>query len=300
MNNGDLRHYMKVVQNESHKSNGRHLSDDELMTLLQQGDLREDERVSLRAHLVECSQCIDTFKEMRDFLADDSPAQPQVDEIAKERVWRAVRPQSVADKSPKTTRRRPIIAHAVAACLAIMFIIAGILAINLWQQKQFLLSQLQNEQKQNAEIAEKIKALEGQQQPPQVPPATPNTDTERQVAKLKEPSINTLILDVFPTDSTERGSGSGSNTPTIPSTAKNFVLLLNAAGRPQYPNYQVEILDGNNKTVWTSAGLKRDNLGNFSLSLTKDFLPRGGYRLRVYGISGQKRQHVADYSVRVN
>lgn len=114
-------------------------------------------------------------------------------------------------------------------------------------------------------------------------------------------AVNTPIYDVFPADAAVRGNNQSKNELTVPNSAKSIVLILNAAGRADYPSYRAELLDSAGAIIWRGAGLKKDALGNFTLTLARRGLKSGNYRLRLFGRNepGAAAQIVAEYRLTI-
>lgn len=124
-------------------------------------------------------------------------------------------------------------------------------------------------------------------------PLPSNSPTEKLDNSLV--AVNTPIYDVFPSDSVVRSGNQSANKLLVPNAAKNVVLILNAAGRADFPVYQAALLDGAGKIVWRGGGLRKDATGNFSLSISRSALKTGDYRLELSSAA----QSVADYSINV-
>lgn len=108
-------------------------------------------------------------------------------------------------------------------------------------------------------------------------------------------AVNTPIYDVFPSDAAVRSGTQSQNKFAVPVAAKSIVLILNAAGRAEFSSYRAELLSSTGKTIWRGAGLKKDNLGNFTIMLSRAALKTGSYRLRLF--SGA--QTIAEYPITI-
>ncbi len=106
-------------------------------------------------------------------------------------------------------------------------------------------------------------------------------------------AVNTPIYDVFPSDAVVRSSEQSANKLIVPNAAKSVVLILNAAGRAEFPIYQASLLNGAGKTVWRGGGLRKDAMGNFTLTISRTALKTGNYRFKLSSGS----QSVAEYPV---
>lgn len=131
--------------------------------------------------------------------------------------------------------------------------------------------------------------------PPQNLPSAPREKSDNSLV-----AVNTPIFDVFPADSVARGDEAAKNKLVVPKTAKNVVLILNAAGRADFPVYQAELFNDSGKTIWRGGGLRKDATGNFTLSLSGALLKSGNYRLELFGkTSGAAAQAIAEYAITI-
>jgi hypothetical protein len=64
-----------------------------------------------------------------------------------------------------------------------------------------------------------------------------------------------------------------------------------------FPDYAIEILDGQNRSVWRAQGLKRGALGNFAITLNGSFLAAGEYRFRLSGKTDTGYPPITEYRV---
>lgn len=117
-----------------------------------------------------------------------------------------------------------------------------------------------------------------------------------QVEELSSPQLNAPILDLYPAGSTR---GGGAAVQTVPPDARLFTLVLNPAGRgPAFEEYELEILEGQ-EVVLQEGGLKPNPFGSFSVTLSRDLLGPGDFRVRLVGIGSGQRQTVEEYALRI-
>ena len=126
-----------------------------------------------------------------------------------------------------------------------------------------------------------------------------NEELARSADELSRPQLNPAIADLDPRDSV-RGGGTGAvRTIEIPSGARLFTLILNITGQPPYSDYALEIRNANNKLIWQGQGLKKSADNTFTVALTRQLLPAGQYRFRLFGLRGNKKELVEDYAVHI-
>ncbi len=162
------------------------------------------------------------------------------------------------------------------------------------QEKAKLQEEKDDLQKRVAALQTEIERAKQQKQTAPEIVLPPNSSTEKPDNSLV--AVNTPIYDVFPSDAVVRGSGDQSaNKLVVPNAAKNVVLILNAAGRADFPNYQAVLLNSAGKSVWRGGGLRKDATGNFTLTISRAALKTGNYRLKLSSGS----QTVADYPITI-
>lgn len=123
------------------------------------------------------------------------------------------------------------------------------------------------------------------------------------VDELTSPT-STAVVDLYP-DTSTRGAG----TPLVPPTAELITVILRdprPPGRPAFDRYGVEILRQDGSEVWQddgsggAAGLT-PIYGSFSLTLNRDRLGAGDFRLRLVGIGPEgARETVGEYALRID
>lgn len=166
-------------------------------------------------------------------------------------------------------------------------------------EKQRLEEEKNGLQKQIARLQTEIERAK--QVPPQAfgdmsPPPQDRNDAPTNKIDESLVVVNTPIYDVFPADAAVRGGEQSGNKLVIPNQAKNVVLILNAAGRAEFSDYQIELINNAGKTIRRGGGLRKDASGNFTLTLSKTILKTGNYRLRLTSKnSAGAPQTVAEY-----
>ena len=118
-----------------------------------------------------------------------------------------------------------------------------------------------------------------------------------QVEDLSSPQLNAPILDLYPAGSTR---GESPAVQTVPPDARLFTVVLNPAGRPAFQEYELQIVDAEGKEIRRDGGLKPNPYGSFSVTLSRDLLGSGDFRVRLVGIDpGGGRQTVEEYALRI-
>ena len=120
----------------------------------------------------------------------------------------------------------------------------------------------------------------------------------RTVAELSSPEPNAPVLDLYASGT--RSEGSPAPALTVPSNAKFFTLILNAAGQRRYEGYRVEILGAGGGEVWSDRRIEPSSFGSFSLTLPRRAVGPGDFRVRLFGQSGETTEEpIEEYAFRV-
>lgn len=118
------------------------------------------------------------------------------------------------------------------------------------------------------------------------------------VEDLSSPQANAPVLDLYPASSI-RGEG-GPAVQAVPPDARLFTVILNPPGRTDFEAFEVEILDAEGDVVRTQQGLEPNRFGSFSLTVPRDLLGAGDFRVRLVGIGPEgARQTVEEYALRI-
>ena len=123
---------------------------------------------------------------------------------------------------------------------------------------------------------------------------------ETQLAELGtpadlEPAINLPVVDIYPETMVLRGGGATSTEKvTIPADSEGLVLILGSQSNGDGP-FTLEVADGA-RVAWRGDGLRRQERGEFTVTLPANLLPRGDLSLRVLNPAGEV---VERYKLRV-
>lgn len=131
------------------------------------------------------------------------------------------------------------------------------------------------------------------------------TQLDEKVKELNAPQLNSPVLDVHPAELLQRKSGDQAanhdvNELAIPADAKLATLILNSQNPDAYQSYSIEMLDHQNKVIWSETGLMRSPSNDYTVSLRAESLaPGASYTINVYGVSKGRRVKVESYRIRV-
>lgn len=114
---------------------------------------------------------------------------------------------------------------------------------------------------------------------------------------LSQPRVNVHIGDLVPrAEDVER---SAADQLRVPHGAEHVLLLLNLADFREFSGYRVEIVDQDERQVWSSEALRRTPDGNFTVEVHRRLLLAGEYRVELYGLEDGARTRLARYEVDV-
>jgi hypothetical protein len=121
-------------------------------------------------------------------------------------------------------------------------------------------------------------------------------DLRRRLAEASAPQLNVPLISLEP-DALR--SEPGAATVVLPADAKLLTIVLNTADEREYQDYELRILDGRGSLVWNGRGLRKSARNTFTLSVPRDVLGVGEYRLELTGVRGGQAGAVQAYQVRV-
>jgi hypothetical protein len=230
------------------------------------GELAEDEAEDLRDHLAVCRECARTVLDLASF-PDVAPRDPE----------RAPSDSQLADEVAAVRARIAEIDLPIAEVVPLRSPQKPALRQPAWLIAAVLAAAVVGLSYWTYALRGSFAAL------------------QREVA---EPRLNTWTVSL-----TEERGGTPGKTIRFAEDQDDSTLILNYFGpHRELEDYAAEIVEPNGELVWSSTGLRPNpEIGNFSLSLHRDFLPAGEYRFVVYGIGIGKeaREQLASYLVRI-
>jgi len=119
----------------------------------------------------------------------------------------------------------------------------------------------------------------------------------RTVETLGTPEPNAPVIDLY--SGASRSAGSPQPGATIPRDFRFFTVILHPPHSRSTKRYRVEILREGGGSVWSRDGVAPDPLGPLPLTLTRSLIGPGEYRIRLFDESGNPREPVMDYALRV-
>jgi hypothetical protein len=283
---------------------------EEILMQAAAGELNQSERERVADHLMTCSDCAEEYRLVRSLKpwaeqvaasAGESGEKPGVTP-----TWPTIQQREETTGFSEPRRRRVAfvlssrrVPYALAASLVIVSLALGAWIASLRQGNQRLAARL-NEQisQQNQSIAAATESLNQARR--QLEEATRRAaQYETEIAELSQPQLNAPIIDLDPRDSLRSGTRGNLRTIELPSSANVFTLVLNVVGQPSFDNYALEILDLRGHSIWQGQGLRKSPYNTFTLTLPRRLLPAGQYRLKLYGLRGDRKELVQEYAMRV-
>jgi hypothetical protein len=132
--------------------------------------------------------------------------------------------------------------------------------------------------------------------------AAPGTDTaqvaelRRRLAEASAPQLNVPLVSLEP--DALRGEP-GAAAIVLPPDARLLTIVLNTADNREYQDHELKILDGRGTIVWTGRGLRKSPRNTFTLSVPREVLGVGEYRLELAGVLDGRPGAVQTYHVRI-
>jgi hypothetical protein len=112
---------------------------------------------------------------------------------------------------------------------------------------------------------------------------------------LSRPQLNAPVQDLTPGGA--RGGEGGPLELRLPPHTGLFTLVLNPASPRDFPAYAVDIAPAEGSVLWSGEGLEKNAYGSFSLALPRSLMPDGRYTIRLYGVTGARREPLGDYDL---
>jgi Putative zinc-finger len=120
-----------------------------------------------------------------------------------------------------------------------------------------------------------------------------NVSLRNQRDELSRPEVNPQIVELSP--SPLRGGGAAGE-PALKPEGRQVTLVLHSDDPRRFADYEVELTGADGTVIWKEKGLRRQELGYFSLILPRRLLESGD-RLRLWGIEGERREPLGEYSL---
>lgn len=242
------------------QATGPHLEPEEIAAY-HDGRLSAEDEQRVQDHLVACRECSELLLDLEGLADPGFGAGEALPDGAGERVWESVR-KEIQPANVVPFRREERSRTETPRSLRSLRLLAAMLLLSTMALSGWVAS------------------------------------LRDRVQELSSPQANTPILDLYPASSV-RSEGSSPAVPPVPADARVFTVILRPPGRPAFDAFGIEVLREDGSEVWRDDGLK-PTYGSFSLTLTRDRLGSGDFRLRLVGIGPEgDRQTIGEYALRI-
>jgi hypothetical protein len=295
----------------THDASVKHPLDAELVDYLN-GRLADSACENIQEHLVVCDQCLELFRDMRNFFdAHRRDEQMITEDITSEwrGLWNRIKEEPQRHQPaaiPVRSRFRPGSAVMVGLAAAVLLVFGlGLWALSQRLQKQELAARLAGAEKQTAELqieranlGDRVKQSEQEKLELQERARLAMESRASERANTRAPELNVPIYDLYARNFSRRSGGETElNRIKAPAAASLLVLILNGEGLASSASYRIEILSQKGRTIWRGKGLTKGHLGNLTVTVDRTLLPNGTYSLKLFGPEGTNA--LAEYLLRI-
>jgi hypothetical protein len=306
----------------------------ELLARAAAGELTPVEREQTADHLATCSACageyraISSLKSWAEDMSADASVAPPVTAAPIRLLPSTYNPQ--LETAGGKSRSSFYFPYALAAAAVILSLTLGALLISKSRENQRLLAQADEAARRNAEaiptaepLAESRRLLDettrraeeesaarraaeaelarrdAAARPSNQPRGKVASGQRRDEARFSAPDVNVPIFDLDPQDGGRGEQSSQITTIELSPDTDLFTLILNLGGKQASGSFSLEVIDKNNRTVWTGRGLRKSAYNNFTVAMRRRSFPEGEYRLKLFGSSDGRRQLIEQYTIRL-
>ena len=319
MTNGEeFRAYMKAANRTSGSNDNRHLTEAQAIAYCR-NEMSAPEHEAAEAHLIWCEQCITLFRNARDFLDPAGDDEQEVSSAETDEAFRSLwqRVQSDASENDRTSDTATVLSGdfqrargkrnlspvtlALAESLLVSFFALGWVTWRLWgerqsrQESQEIAMRLESRQR---ELEQQLSQVEqhGSAQLKQERDQRLAAEAERDQLQARLSQQSDQYVPVYSaTLSSARGAEDDVKL-RFTGAIKAARLRLLISKPYEFPEYAIELADGNGRIVLKTSGL-RPTGDDGALSMRVNRLNSGKYRLRLFG--GKDKKQLGEYGVLV-
>jgi hypothetical protein len=286
------------------------------------GELTQAERERAADHLSTCSDCVNEYRAIsslkswaEDVAVDGLSQNGNVGRI------RLVAP--LYDKNRAASRPLSFyLPYAVAAASVVLSLILGTLLLSEWRENRRLIAQVDQEHSTRKtgsdetveSLAETRRLLDETTRRADQESAArraaeealakrgANTNSrhdQRGSDQSSKADVNVPIFDLVPQGGQRGEQDVDATSIELPQDTDLFTLILNLSGKHSNKNYSLEIVDRNNRTIWTGRSLRKSAYDNFSIAMRRRSFPAGQYRLRLYGLDNGRKELIEQYAIQL-
>jgi len=292
---------MEIDLEQFDDGNECQMSIDEMIAFSQKR-MAPAEREAARLHILQCDECLQLFKDVNDFFEPRREDEVEIGELQVRRAWKEFWPK-VRDMIGPSRRKFPRAFWPMAAAAGLLLLLgppAVLVSLEREgkEQAQRQIAQMQNEQsKLEARLGqiERNAADQLKQEREQRAQAEARAQTlQTQLNELRQARQNVPIYSR--TLANEKG-GADDWQLSNPGAAKTFWLNLDIAEPYKFPEYSIELLDRQGRSVAERHGLRPVGSGRLSFALSRSEAPAGQYSLLLYGHSRTSKQNLGKYEL---
>jgi hypothetical protein len=307
--NEELRIYMKAARAEFYDGDERHLGKDEMIAFCQER-MAAAGREAARRHIIQCDHCLQLFKDVNDFFGPPREDEVEVGELQVRRAWKEFWLQ--AKDMQETTAgaielSRGGFSRVIWPMAAAASLLLGLATVFAWREKegketaQRQIAQMQNEQsKLEARLGQIERNAHDQLRLEREQKAQAEARAEalqNRLHDLQQERQNILIYGRVL--SSEKGGGDDWQL-SIPGAAKTFWLSLTRSKPYEFPEYSIELLDQQGRSVAGRQGLRPIGSGYLIFALSRSEAPAGKYSLLLYGHRGKSKRELGKYELSIS
>jgi hypothetical protein len=157
-------------------------------------------------------------------------------------------------------------------------------------QKQMSQFQSQIEQQQTGEVLNSREALANQ-----------NARLVQELGQLSKPQLGAPVIPLESASAKQaQGAPPKATLIEVPHNLALYTVVLQQAEDKGYQSYLVELTDQKGKDLVWSEPLKKAASPNIPLTFSKRSHTAGKYRIKLYGMSGKKKELIDHYDIQVN
>ncbi len=313
----EFRIYMKAAGSQSAQAVSRHLSEAEMIALYQ-GTLPPAAGEAGKNHLTQCSECLQLWRDVRDFLAPASSEEPEAGEFELRREWKelwgriqadrknnqsATAPAAKLETPARSSTRRAALSLAAGALLTVSL---GVVTL-FWRQERGERQQAQQSaarlQATQQELLTRVSQLE-QSSPTSAQlkqEQEKRQELEMRLAESNQPQTSVPMYELMLArkERNNAPSAPADYNINVPASAKSFMLRISPDSAEAFPAYVIEIFDRQNRQAWKSERLKPEN-ETLSVTFPRAYLSEGTYRLRLMGWKGNTTERIGEFNLKLS
>ncbi len=247
-----------------------HPSVDELAAY-QAGALGAADEARLQDHLMDCADCTRALLDL-DALRQGADPEEEAPEDEKDDFWESLRPRLLATGGSEEAEKPAVLPAPLP------FVARQEPAERPPRPMRFL-------QLLAAVLTAAVVGLGLQ-----------NASLRRTVDDLSRPVVSAPVRDLSATATREAGAPA---VITLAPHDHSFTLILSPADPRSFPDHELVLEAADGTEIWRGRGLRKNELGTFSVILTRRMVPAGDYTLRVFGVEGPAKQNLGEYHLRI-